>query len=104
MISASTDTTPAVSHRYLSIDSSLGPSVDGSIHKQSGLTIELAAWPGLLPFADRVWYLMCDTLAMLRELKVVTYRITIEPGITITVPRTTSRDIRRHKASNYQPG
>jgi hypothetical protein len=30
-----------------------------------------------------------------------TYRITVEPGITITAPRTTSRDIRRHKASNY---
>jgi hypothetical protein len=26
-----------------------------------------------------------------------------ESGITITAPRTTSRDIRRHKASNYQP-
>jgi len=30
-----------------------------------------------------------------------TCQITIEPGITITAPRTTSRDIRRHKASNY---
>lgn len=30
-----------------------------------------------------------------------TYQITVEPGITITVPRTTSRAIRRHKASNY---
>jgi hypothetical protein len=30
-----------------------------------------------------------------------TYQITIEPGITVTAPRTTSRDIRRHKASNY---
>ena len=30
-----------------------------------------------------------------------TYRITAEPGIIITAPRTTSRDIRRHKASNY---
>ena len=30
-----------------------------------------------------------------------TYQITVEPGITITAPRTTSRDIRRHKASNY---
>jgi hypothetical protein len=29
------------------------------------------------------------------------YQITVDPGITITVPRTTSRDIRRHKASNY---
>ena len=32
-----------------------------------------------------------------------TYRITAEPGITITAPRTTSRDIRRQKASNYSP-
>ena len=32
------------------------------------------------------------------------YQITVEPGITITAPRTTSRDIRRHKASNYRPG
>jgi hypothetical protein len=30
-----------------------------------------------------------------------TYQITVEPGITITAPRTTSRDITRHKASNY---
>jgi hypothetical protein len=30
-----------------------------------------------------------------------TYQISVEPGITITAPRTTSRDIRRHKASNY---
>ncbi len=30
-----------------------------------------------------------------------TYQITVEPGITMTAPRTTSRDIRRHKASNY---
>jgi hypothetical protein len=29
-----------------------------------------------------------------------TYQINVEPGITITAPRTTSRDIRRHKASN----
>ena len=33
-----------------------------------------------------------------------TCQITVEPGITITAPRTTSRDIKRHKASNYQPG
>jgi transposase InsO family protein len=33
-----------------------------------------------------------------------TYQIAIEPGITITAPRTTSRDIKRPKASNYQPG
>jgi hypothetical protein len=32
-----------------------------------------------------------------------TYQITVEPGITITAPRTTSSDIRRHKASNYSP-
>ena len=31
-----------------------------------------------------------------------TYQVTVEPGITVTAPRTTSRDIRRHKASNYQ--
>jgi hypothetical protein len=30
-----------------------------------------------------------------------TYQITVEPGSTITAPRTTSSDIRRHKASNY---
>jgi hypothetical protein len=33
-----------------------------------------------------------------------TYRITVGEGITITAPRATSRDIKRHKASNYQPG
>jgi Transposase len=33
-----------------------------------------------------------------------TYQITVDPGITITAPRTTSRDIRRHKASSYAPG
>jgi hypothetical protein len=33
-----------------------------------------------------------------------TYQITVEPGITITAPRATGRDVRRHKASNYQPG
>jgi hypothetical protein len=77
MISASTGTTPAVSHRYLSVDSSLGPSVDGSIHKQSGLTIGLAAWPDVLPFADRVW----------------------SPQ-----SRYADVDIRRHKAFDYQPG
>jgi hypothetical protein len=33
-----------------------------------------------------------------------TYQIAVEAGITITAPRTTSRDIKRHKASNYQPG
>jgi hypothetical protein len=30
-----------------------------------------------------------------------TYQITIGPGINITALHTTSRDIRRHKASNY---
>jgi hypothetical protein len=30
-----------------------------------------------------------------------TYQITVDPGITISAPRTTSGDIRRHKASNY---
>jgi transposase InsO family protein len=30
-----------------------------------------------------------------------TYQITVEPGITVTAARTTSRDIRRHKASSY---
>jgi hypothetical protein len=31
-------------------------------------------------------------------------QITVEPGITITAARTTSRDIRRHNASSYLPG
>ena len=30
-----------------------------------------------------------------------TVAVTVEPGITVTAARTTSRDIRRHKASNY---
>ena len=30
-----------------------------------------------------------------------TYEITAEPGTTVTAARTSSRDIRRHKASNY---
>jgi hypothetical protein len=30
-----------------------------------------------------------------------TYQITVEDGVTITAARTTSCDIRRHKASNY---
>jgi hypothetical protein len=30
-----------------------------------------------------------------------TYQIAIEAGIIVTAPRTASRDIRRHKASNY---
>jgi hypothetical protein len=30
-----------------------------------------------------------------------TYQVTVEPGITLTATRTGSRDIRRHKASNY---
>jgi hypothetical protein len=32
-----------------------------------------------------------------------TYQITVEDGIALTAPRTTSRDIKRHKASNYGP-
>jgi hypothetical protein len=30
-----------------------------------------------------------------------TIQVAVEPGITVTAARTTSRDIRRHKASNY---
>ncbi len=30
-----------------------------------------------------------------------TYQITVQGGIIITAPRTTSRDIKRHKASRY---
>jgi hypothetical protein len=30
-----------------------------------------------------------------------TYQVTVEPGITVIAARTGSRDIRRHKASNY---
>jgi transposase InsO family protein len=30
-----------------------------------------------------------------------TYQVAVEPGITVTAARTTSRDIRRHKTSNY---
>jgi len=30
-----------------------------------------------------------------------TYQITVQDGVTITAPRQTSRDIKRHKASNY---
>jgi len=32
-----------------------------------------------------------------------TYQITVEPGITVTAPRASGRDIRRHQASNYSP-
>ena len=32
-----------------------------------------------------------------------TYQVAVEPGITITAPRTTSREILRHKASSYAP-
>jgi hypothetical protein len=32
-----------------------------------------------------------------------TYQITVEDGITITAPRKTGRDTKRHKASNYGP-
>ena len=30
-----------------------------------------------------------------------THQVAVEPGITVTAPRTVSRDIRRHKASSY---
>ena len=33
-----------------------------------------------------------------------TCQVTVDPGIAITVPRTASRDIRRHTAYSYQPG
>jgi hypothetical protein len=33
-----------------------------------------------------------------------TYRIRLEDGIAVTAPRKTSRDSKRHKASNYPPG
>jgi hypothetical protein len=33
-----------------------------------------------------------------------TYEITVEPGITVTAPRTASGDIRRHKAPNCTLG
>jgi hypothetical protein len=32
------------------------------------------------------------------------YQITVDDSITITAPRTTSRDIKRHEASNYKNG
>jgi hypothetical protein len=32
-----------------------------------------------------------------------TYQIAVEPGIAVTASRTSSRDIRRHTASNYAP-
>ena len=32
-----------------------------------------------------------------------TYQITLADGIAMSAPRKTSRDIRRHKASNYGP-
>jgi len=32
------------------------------------------------------------------------HEIIVDPGVTITAPRITSRDIRRHRASRYQPG
>jgi hypothetical protein len=32
-----------------------------------------------------------------------TYQVAVETGITVTAARTASRDIRRHKASNYSP-
>jgi hypothetical protein len=55
---------------------------------------ESAAWPSLpLTLPAR------KTAEIIVEAD--TYQITVEPGITITAPRTTSSDIRRHKASNY---
>lgn len=39
-------------------------------------------------------------LVVIRELA-GNQAVTVEPGITITAPRTASRDIRRHKASRY---
>jgi hypothetical protein len=33
-----------------------------------------------------------------------TYQITVDDGVVLTAPRTTSRDILRHKASNYPAG
>jgi hypothetical protein len=33
-----------------------------------------------------------------------TCQIIVEPGITITAPRPASRDIKRHKAPDCQPG
>ena len=32
-----------------------------------------------------------------------TYQVAVETGITVTAARTASRDIERHKASNYSP-
>ena len=32
-----------------------------------------------------------------------TCQITVKPGIAVTAPRTTSREIRRHKTSSCQP-
>jgi hypothetical protein len=33
-----------------------------------------------------------------------TCQITVDTGITITAPRTTSQDIKGHEGSDYQPG
>jgi hypothetical protein len=35
------------------------------------------------------------------SVKPYTYHIAVETGITVIAARTSSRDIRRHKASNY---
>lgn len=43
-------------------------------------------------------------LALLGANEADTNQIAVEPGITIAAPRTTSRDIKRHKASNCKPG
>jgi hypothetical protein len=47
-----------------------------------------------LPYAGKTAEITVETDA---------YQITVGEGITITAPRTTSRDIRRHKASAYPP-
>ena len=44
----------------------------------------------------------CSPLAV--NVEPDTYQIIVEPGIAVTAPRSTSRDIRRHKASNYDAG
>ena len=72
-------------------------------------------WPGLVRCCQAFGAIMIGGqriqvgLAHARKTAEVTVeadscQITVEPGITITAPRTTSRDIKRRKASNYQPG
>jgi hypothetical protein len=57
----------------------------------------------------RIWNRRQVGLAHARETAEVTveadtYRITVEPGITITTPRAASSEVRRRKASNYHDG